>query len=77
MAKALVYGSMDPSSILASFIDFRFFPLISGNFLSWERVSGRVLLGIGWMPQVGVATCARVPVAPQGVASLDLASTGI
>ena len=40
MAKALVYGTMAPSSILAPFIDFLFFsPLYSGNFLSWERVS--------------------------------------
>ena len=41
MVKALVYGSMDPSSILAPFSDFLFFfPLYSRNFLSWERVSG-------------------------------------
>ena len=39
MAKALVYGFMDPSSILAPFIDFLFSPLYSGN-LSWKRVSG-------------------------------------
>ena len=42
MAKALVYGSMDPCSILAPFIDFLFFFLILWKFSKLEAGFGYI-----------------------------------
>ena len=42
MAKGLVYGSVDPSSILAPFIDFLFFPLILWKFSKLEAGFGYI-----------------------------------
>ena len=42
MVKGLVYGSVDPSSILAPFIDFLFFPLILWKFSKLEAGFGYI-----------------------------------
>ena len=42
MAKGLVYGSVDPSSILAPFIDFLFFSLILWKFSKLEAGFGYI-----------------------------------
>ena len=42
MAKGLVYGSVDPSSIVAPFIDFLFFSLILWKFSKLEAGFGYI-----------------------------------
>ena len=58
MAKGLVYGSVDPSSILAPFIDFLFFPLILWKFSKLEAGFGYItpLKVIGRVVVVVVST---------------------